>query len=382
MRAAETPRVSPSTRWTAVAGVLTASACAVAVAVTTPATASTRAAHPSGPPAWSHPAVSVPAGRSAQLPGTSCRAFPADDIWHADVSALPVNARSTQWLSHMQAASRSLHPDFGPSGTAVPYGIPYTVVAGTHAKVTVTFDYAAESDPVKYPLGADTLIEGGAGSGGDMHALVVDSSTCRLYETWDTRQSPGGAWLAGSGATWDLASNALRPAGWTSADAAGLPILPGLLRYDEVAAGSVDHAIRFTTNVSDRSYLWPARHQAGPVSDASYPPMGAWFRLKARYPETGLSPAAVAVVEAMKHHGMVLADNGSPWYFQGTADARWTTGLLDELKRIPAAQFEAIDVSSLQVSAGSGQVPAPVRGPVPHQSGRPCWAQGAPGACS
>ena len=293
--------------------------------------------------------------------------FPADSIWHANVSALPVHPRSAQWLSHMQASTRSLHPDFGPSG-GVPYGIPFTVVAGSHAKVPVTFDYASESDRVPYPLGPDTLIEGGAGSGGDMHALVVDASTCRLYETWDTRQS-GSAWLAGSGATWDLHSDALRTAGWTSADAAGLAILPGLLRYDEVLAGNVDHAIRVTTNVSDRSYLWPARHQAGSVSDPTYPPMGAWFRLKAGYSTVGLSAQTITVINAMKNHGLVLADNGSPWYFQGTADNRWPDQVISELKRIPASAFEAVDVSSLQVSANSGQtVGAPATPtPTPHR---------------
>jgi hypothetical protein len=158
-----------------------------------------------------------PAGTAANLPGTTCTAFPADDIWHADVSKLPVDPRSAQWLSHMQASTRYLHPDFGPSG-GFPYGIPVTVVPGSHAKVSVTFDYADESDPGPYLLGSDTLIEGGPGATGDRHAIVVDAGTCRLYETWDTRTSSG-HWLAGSGATWDLRSDALRPAGWTSADA-------------------------------------------------------------------------------------------------------------------------------------------------------------------
>jgi hypothetical protein len=278
--------------------------------------------------------------------------FPADDIWHANVSRLPVNPNSAAWLSHMQASTRKLHPDFGPSG-GVPYGIGYTVVPGSHAKVAPVFDYADESDAVGYPLGPDTFIEGGANSGGDMHAIMVDSSTCRLYETWDTRQV-GGVWHAGSGATWDLGSDALRPAGWTSADAAGLPILPGLLRWDEVLAGNVDHAIRFTTNITDESYVWPARHQAGSVNDPSYPPMGAWFRLRAGYPTTGLSPQTVVIINAMKQHGMILADNGSPWYFQGTADNAWPDLVISQLKSIPASAFVAIDVSSLQVSANSG----------------------------
>ena len=302
---------------------------------------------------------------SAHLPGTTCSVFPSDNIWHADVSRLPVNSRSVAWLSHMQAATLHLHPDFGPSGTAVAYGIPYTVVTGSHAKVSPVFDYAGESDIVGYPLGSDTLIEGGANSGGDMHALVVDSSTCRLYETWDTRQI-GGVWHAGSGASWDLGSDVLRPAGWTSADAAGLAILLGLLRWDEVLAGNVDHAIRFTTDVTDQSYVWPARHQAGSVADGSYPPMGAWFRLRADYPTTGLSAQTIVIVNAMKKHGMILADNGSPWFFQGTADNAWADTVISDLKSIPASAFEAIDVSSLQVSVASGAARTVTRGPVRH----------------
>jgi hypothetical protein len=222
-------------------------------------------------------------GTAHHLPGTTCNAFPADNYWHADVSHLAVDPRSRAWLSHM-SPTRRLHPDFGPSYGAqpVPYGIPVTYVSSTHAKVSVTFTYSSESDHVGYPLGTDTKIEGGSASTGDRHAVVVDKSACRLYELWNARRSSTGRWTAGSGATWALTSDALRPAGWTSADAAGLPILPGLLRYDEVRAGTVDHAIRFTTNVTSKAYLWPARHQAGSTTDvAHYPPMGARFRLKA-----------------------------------------------------------------------------------------------------
>ena len=294
------------------------------------------------------------AGTSRNLPGTACPAFPANNIWHADISKLPVHPSSKAWLSHM-SLTRKLHPDFGPSYGAqpVPYGIPITYVAGTHAKVSVRFDYASESDRVGYPLGSDTKVEGGQWTSGDRHTVVVDKTYCRVYETWDTRRS-GTAWLAGSGATWSLKSNALRPAGWTSADAAGLPILPGLLRYDEVAAGSVDHAIRFTTNITDRSYVWPARHQAGSVSDHSYPPMGARFRLKASFPITGYRADTQVVLRAMKKYGLILADNGSPWYFQGTSDTRWTSPMLDQLKAIPASAFEAVNESSLMVSSSSG----------------------------
>lgn len=295
------------------------------------------------------------AGTSRNLPGTTCPAFPANDFWHADVSRLPVFPRSAQWISRMSPTSR-LHPDFGPSygAQSVPYGIPITYVTSSHAKVPVTFDYASESDRVGYPLGSDTQVEGGQWTSGDRHTVVVDKSTCTLYETWATRKS-GTRWYAGSGAHWNLKSNALRPAGWTSADAAGLPILPGLLRYDEVAAGHVDHAIRFTTNHTDRRYMWPARHQAGDVSDLSYPRMGARFRLKASYSGSGLRTDTRVVLAAMKTYGLVLADNGSPWYFQGTVDSRWPSALLDELKRIPASAFEAVDTRPMMVSVNSGE---------------------------
>jgi hypothetical protein len=285
------------------------------------------------------PLLAVPARAT-----TACTAFPADNYWHAKVSALPVSGRSAQWLSHM-SPTRTLHPDFGDS-----YGIPITHVAGSHAKVGVTFDFASESDRVGYPLGSDTRLEGGS----DHHAVVVDNATCTLYETWDTRRS-GTRWYAGSGAHWNLTSNALRPDGWTSADAAGLPILPGLLRYDEVAAGHVDHAIRFTTDVTDRHHLWPARHDAGSVSDVTYPRMGARFRLKASFAISAYRPDTRAVLQAMKTYGLVLADNGSPWYFQGEQSTRWPSALLDQLKTIPARAFEAVDTSRLMISPSSAQ---------------------------
>ena len=303
----------------------------------------------------------TPNAANRPVPGTVCPTFPANSWWHADVSRLPVHARSSQWMAHM-SPTRRLHPDFGPSygEQPVPYGIPITIVAGSHVRVPVIFDYAAESDLVHYPLGPDTRVEGGQWTTGDRHTIVVDRDTCRVYETWATRKS-GAKWYAGSGALWYLRSNVLRPRGWTSADAAGFPILPGLLRYDEVAAGAVDHAIRFTTNVTDRRYLWPARHQAGSVNNQAYPPMGARFRLKASYViAASLRPDTKTVLRAMKRYGLALADNGSPWYFQGTADTRWPAGLLDELKNVPASAFEAVDTQSLMLSPDSMQVrPSP-----------------------
>jgi len=289
------------------------------------------------------------------VPGAAgCPMFPSDNIWNADISSMPVDVHSAQWLASMDSGSTFLHPDFGPSGGATPYGMPYTVVPSGHPFVPVSFQYASESDPGPYPFGADTPIEGGQNATGDRHAIMIDPSTCTLYELYDATYSAGGS-TAGSGAIWNLRSNALRPAGWTSADAAGLPIMPGLLRYDEVQSGQITHAIRMTATTTDTSYLWPARHEAGARSDPTLPPMGARFRLKANFNISGYSPQAQVVLRAMQHYGLILADNGSNWYFGGTADPAWPIALVDELKTIPASAFEAIDESSLMVSPDSGQ---------------------------
>ena len=301
--------------------------------------------------------LSAATGTAHRLPGTTCTAFPADNYWHADVSKLPLDTRGPAWLSHMSPTSK-LHPDFGPSYGAqpVPYGIPITYVRSSHVKALVSFTYSDESDHVGYPLGTDTKIEGGTNSTGDRHAVIVDTGTCRLYELWKVHRTASGRWAAGSGATWSLTSDVLRPKGWTSADAAGLAILPGLLRYDEVRAGVVDHAIRFTTNITAKAYLWPARHSAGSTTDLlHYPPMGARFRLKASFPISSYRADTRVVLIAMKHYGLVLADNGSPWFFQGTADNAWPSGLLDELKKIPASAFQAVSTAPLQVNSNSGQ---------------------------
>jgi hypothetical protein len=257
----------------------------------------------------------------------------------------------------MSTRGRDLHPDFGPSygDQPVPYGIPYTVVDDAHRKVAVSFTYAHESDKVRYPLGSDSKIEGGSNAGGDRHVLIVNKDTCRLYELFNVRHTTSG-WHAGSGATWSLDSDALRHAGWTSADAAGLPILPGLLRLEEVQDGYVDHAIRFTTDQTDRRHIWPARHQAGDYSNHHYPPMGARFRLKRSFSLDGYRHDTKVVLRAMKHFGLVLADNGSPWYFQGTSEKGWPSGLISELKTIPAGAFVAVDTSKLPHSSGSAAV--------------------------
>lgn len=285
---------------------------------------------------------------AAPVPSTSCTVFPADNIWNTDISTLPVHARSAQWLASTAAATTKLHPDFG----GPPYGFPFNVVDNTHATATYTFTYASESDPGPYPAGNDLLVEGGS----DAHVLTINKNTCKLYETFATDPV---AHTAGSGAIFDLGSDALRPLTWTSADAAGLPIFPGLVRWDEVQAGAINHAIRFTAQQSDRSFLWPARHQAGTAANASLPPMGARFRLKSSYTISTFSAQAQVILRAMQHYGLILADNGSNWFFSGTEDAAWPDSLLSELKTIPASQFEAVDESSLMVDINSGATGPP-----------------------
>ena len=300
-------------------------------------------------------AVAAPAAAGPVPDAPGCPLFPADNVWHADVSSLPVHPRSAAWKSNMGGDGRRLHPDFGPSDGAMPYGIPYTVVDSSHSRTAVDFDYASESDPGPYPFGPDTPIEGGADASGDRHALMLDGDACVLYELFDARWSDSGS-TAGSGAVFDLRSHALRPRTWTSADAAGLPILPGLLRLDEVRNGLVDHPIRMTAQITDRSFIWPARHQAGARSDANLPPMGAWFRMRADVDISRFRPDTQVVLRAMKRHGMILADNGSNWFFTGTAEPDWPEALLSELKSLTAASFEAVDTSSLMVDPDSGQV--------------------------
>ncbi len=290
------------------------------------------------------------------LPGTECPAFPADNVWTTPVTGLPVDKDSSAWLASMDAKTTDLHPDYGPSGTTEPYGIPWQIVPAGQALVHITFQYAAQSNPGPYPLSATTPIE----QGSDRHALMVHPRTCTLYETWDTFFHRDDKSTAGSGAIWDLGSDALRPAGWTSADAAGLPILPGLVNYNEVESGAMDHAIRFTAECTQTAYLWPARHEAGQKGRSACPPMGARFRLNSGYtPKSACSAMCQTVLRTMKTYGLILADNGSNWYFQGTADSRWTDAEVDQLKQIPASEFEAVNESCLMVSAGSGQALQP-----------------------
>jgi len=309
---------------------------------------------------------STAAGAAGQLAG--CPVFPANNIWNTDISRLPVDSRSAAWLRSMNAGSTYLHPDFGPNPGGYPYGIPYTVVTSSHPLVAVHFRYASESDPGPYPFGSDTRIEGGQNAGGDRHALMLDSSNCTLYELYDARF--GSRPTAGSGAIWNLRSSKLRPAGWTSADAAGLPILPGLLDYGQVRRAArtgtpIRHAIRFTAERTRSAYIWPARHQAGSGTSVNMPPMGARFRLRLSFNVAGYCRTSTpycadarAVLTEMQHYGLILADNGSNWYFGGAAFPRWPSGLVELLKRIPARDFVAVNESCLMVSTGSGQARA------------------------
>jgi hypothetical protein len=280
--------------------------------------------------------------------------FPADNYWHADVSTLPMSPSSANWTSTI-GTGRHVHADFG-SGTwdGEPIGIPFTTVGAGQPRVPVSFDYDDESDPGPYPIPSDAPVEGGALSTGDRHVLVVDNSDCHLYEMFAAYPSSS-SWKAGSGAVYDLRSDALRPAGWTSADAAGLPILPGLVRYDEVAAGTIDHAIRFTAPTTQTAYIWPARHQAGSTASAGAPPMGAWFRLRPDFDTSRFTGAARIIADAMKQHGIVLADNGSSWYLSGAPDPRWDNDNLHQLDVITGADFQAVDSGQLMADPNSGR---------------------------
>ncbi|MCB9422595.1 MAG: hypothetical protein H6667_22525 [Ardenticatenaceae bacterium] len=291
--------------------------------------------------------------RSAETAVISCPLFPPDNIWNVPIDKMPVDPNSDAYIATI-GASTTLHPDFG-SGlwNGGPIGIPYVEVPGSQPKVPITFVYDDESDPGPYPIPPDAPVEGGS----DKHVLVVDRDNCILYELFAAKSQNGGSsWTAGSGAVYNLNSHALRPDGWTSADAAGLPILPGLVQYDEVASGVIDHAIRFTVNETQDSYVWPARHKAGATTDPTYPPMGQRFRLKAGYNISGFSPEVQVILQAMKTYGLILADNGSSWYISGAPDERWNNDVLHELGQVPGSAFEAVDVSSLMVDSDSGQV--------------------------
>jgi hypothetical protein len=279
------------------------------------------------------------AGAATPVPKIGgCQVFPAGNVWNARVDRLPVRRDSARMIVAI-GASAGLHPDFSNEGS---YGIPYNLVRASTTRSTVHFDYADESDHVGYPIPSRPRIERGS----DRHILMVDTDACRLYELYDAQRT-GGRWTAGSGATWSLRSNALRPAGWTSADAAGLPILAGLVREEEVAAGAIRHAVRFTAPATCDGYIYPARHEAGSGSCSSRPPMGLRLRLKASVDISPFGRQARVILTALKTYGMILADNGSPFYISGSPDPDWDDDELHELHRIKGSMFEVVDTSGL-----------------------------------
>jgi hypothetical protein len=284
-----------------------------------------------------------------------CNGFPVDNVWRADVSKLPVHNSSAAYVASIGSGS-AVHADFG-SGTwdGGPIGIPVTTVKPGQPGVTVTFSYARESDRVAYPIPSNVKIEGGPNAGGDRHVILHDPAGCKVYELYAATKS-GTSWKAGSGAVFDLRSNNLRTRGWTSADAAGLSIFAGLVRYDEVAAGHIDHAIRVTVPRSQAKYIWPARHEASDSSSTSLPPMGLRLRLKASVNVSGLPKQARIVAVAMQKYGIIVADNGSPWYISGAPDERWDNDALHALGRLHGSDFEAVDASSLMADPDSAAV--------------------------
>jgi len=286
----------------------------------------------------------VPAAAALPLPGApACPVFPADNAWNRRVDALPVAANSNAIIGSI-GADEGLHPDFG-SGLweGRPIGIPITIVGASTPRSRVRFDFADESDRVRYPIPAGVRIEGGS----DRHALLVDANACRLYELFALRRADG-RWSAGSGAVWNLRSNRLRPAGWTSADASGLPILPGLARYDEVARGRIDHALRFTVSRTRRAYVWPARHFASDSNDPNLPPMGLRLRLRADFPTAGYPRQARIILVALKRYGMMLADNGSDWFITGSPHPGWSNDALHTLGRVKGSDFEVVDPAAIR----------------------------------
>ncbi len=277
---------------------------------------------------------------AAPLPkAPNCPVFPADNVWNEPVDTLPVRSDS-ETLKATIGLNASLHPDFG---SYAGYGIPFNVVGAGTPKYTVPFKWPGQSDAGPYPIPANPKIEGGS----DKHLLVVDKSTCKLYELYDVRKTSAG-WRADSGAIWDMNSNHLRPKGWTSADAAGLPILPGLVRYDEVASGVIDHALRFTAETTRDAFIYPARHEAGDGNGADLPPMGLRVRLKASVDISGFGPQARVILQALKTYGMILADNGTSWYVTGASNPNFDDADLHLLQQIHGSDFEVVDTSSLR----------------------------------
>jgi len=278
--------------------------------------------------------------QSAEL--GNCPVFPADNAWNQDISGLLVDAKSATYIGSMGAATH-IHPDFG---SDLSYGIPYVVVSGTQEKVPINFtDFGDESDPGPYPIPANAMVEGN-GTAGDQHVIAVDKDNCKLYELYSSSYV-GPGWIASSGAVFDLRSDARRPDGWTSADAAGLPIFAGLIRYSEVVAGVIPHAIRMTANHVQRAYIYPATHYAGNDTNPNDPPMGLRIRLKASFDISSYNPTSKVILTAFKKYGLIMADIGSDWFFSGGTDARWDDKVLNQLKQVPGSAFEVVQAGTI-----------------------------------
>ena len=283
--------------------------------------------------------VTGPAGASPIPSASACPVFPATNVWNKRVDSLPVAANSGTMINAIGAGT-GLHPDFG---SFLGYGIPYNVVTGKQKKVKVKLGYASQSYRGGYPIPAGPKIEAGS----DRHLLIVDKTNCRLYELWLAKHTKSG-WTAGSGATWDMRSNNLRPNSWTSADAAGLPILPGLVRFQEDHNGVINHALRFTAPDTCAGHIYPARHDAGSGSCANLPPMGLRVRLRADFDVSQLAPQARPIAIALKRYGMILADNGSPWYITGVSNHQFSDDALHTLGLIHGSDLQVVNTSSLR----------------------------------
>jgi hypothetical protein len=292
-------------------------------------------------PAQTHQLASASTGPTI----AGCPVFPPDNIWNIRVNKLPVDPKSQAYIQSI-GTDKPVHADFG-SGIydGGPIGIPFVTVPGNQKRVRIVFEYRDESDLSNYPIPPNPPIEGGPNSKGDNHILIVDRDNCVLWEIYDAHPQPDGSWKAGSGAIFDLTCNCLRPDGWTSADAAGLPVLPGLVRYEEVATGEIRHALRFTAPRTRNEAVWPARHSASKLTDPDLPPLGERFRLKAGFSLSGFSPETQVILRALQEYGMMLADNGGAWFLSGSPNELWKNDVLQELKRVKGSDFEAIDDS-------------------------------------
>ncbi len=266
--------------------------------------------------------------------------------WTKDISNEPIDPNSDVYINSLGLTNK-VHPDFGTEWEGVPIGQPFVYVDGNQPKVPVKFLYAHQSDPGPYPIPPDAPIQHGPNSTGDRHVIVVDRDNQLLYEMYNSYPDGNGGWIADSGAIFNLKTNELRPLGWTSADAAGLPIYPLLVKYDEVIDGEIKHALRFTANKTRRAFTYPARHQAGSSLDVSLPPMGMRVRLKANFDISKYSKNVRVILTAMKKYGMILADNGTSWMISGEHNELWDDQELNPLKTIPGSAFEVVKMGEL-----------------------------------